>query len=105
MPISALPYEPIFERYYTGTLATGASYTPVDKGLFGVATDGLIKNTDSGSSAGITGQYYDGTSWLTIRIDGDYPGQAGALIGDGANMRITNVGTTNPRIVVIMRMG
>lgn len=105
VPVSSRQATLTFERYYTGTLATGASYTPVDKGLFGVASDGLIRATDSSSVAGITGEYYDGTAWRTIRIDGTDPGHAGALIGDGANMRIRNVGTTNPRIVVIMRMG
>jgi len=92
-----------FERYYDGSLAAGASFTPVHKGLF--MASGLDGNDFS----------IDRVHWEVYSTANAKWGDVAAYqysvnlafhlaIGDGANLRLKNACTAAIN-VVIFRMG
>jgi hypothetical protein len=86
-----------FERYYDGSLAASASYTPAVGGLFtypvGVSsTYPLVANLYSTANS----------SWLGIGLSN--AGYIPPAIGDGSNFKITNQHSSSTAKIVVMRV-
>ena len=91
---------PTFERYYHGTLAIMASYTPAVSGVFSAA---VSEYTDH-----LRAEYFDGTGWRYLKTGGgvaaDEPYALEFAIGDGANFRLSNTDIEFSLQLVVMRM-
>ena len=89
-----------FERYYYGTLAIMATYTPAVSGLFSAAVTEY--------TAFLRAEYFDGTGWRYLKhgrgVAEDEPYALEFAIGDGANFRLANTGIEYSLDVVVMRV-
>jgi len=80
---------PVFEKYYEGTLAAGATYTPADEGLYSMSSN------DSGY---MRFEIYGDTKWIM----GAESGETFVFFGDGTHLRVKNyAGDSHP--IVLMR--
>lgn len=73
-----------YERYWTGSLSAGSTYTPTDTGLFSVAS--------SRSGTQFNSEFdYDGTNWE----DASPHRRGGLFSGDGSHFRVRGISYTS----------